>query len=775
MSQGMLEDVLPDSEGWVPIITKAPDGGLRNFRWFEWPKQKIELAQYVQRHAHTDVYFSPMLFTRPPTNNTMNWATKANVTKCAVVTVDGDDMDPADLLIPPTTIVWTSRNHWQGYWRISDWDDEEITKFMLEDLSHGMYDRHKDQGMDSGWQLAVKRRLPFTKNTKAEHGIAYDVNYTSDLSKAVSYADMTAPGMYVPHVPMELKGIGAMPAPNQKQVADILNTVGSTTINELFMDVPIEDWSSKMYQLECRLWEAGVSLEDSFLVVNQAACNKFARDGRSQEALWKQLNMDKARWEAESGFLLPETIVHEDLNLPRVEDATLDGLYWSGATFIHHGEHQLIPTNTFLDVFVKWAQSRSTQSPWEFNVAGAAALLSTTLSRYAKLPMSFGDVPLNLYFMVLGRTTQSRKTTSLTLARSILECMVAQKATPRGMGEDEEENVYWLPENTTPEALIDCLNGLPRQSTILAIDEWQETLKACAKPGSYMSGLLGMLTEAYGGDIPGVMRKSNAVKRQKGVKHYLTFYGTGIFNQTADALTVERIESGFVPRTIVVVDSRTTFTPGADDVKFLKGDEQKRLDTMRSLLAKKLLAAVNHWETKYVARATVSTGFDDPRYNIECDDDAFDRWQKYAYELGVMAANHPTHPKSMFPICDRLALSVLKLAGLLALVELEKTIRMKHILKAISVADTWVKCVEILVNEVNNNGFAKIIRDIESYVSDQPDGQVRYELLLSRFQSKFDDPRKLKQVLEFCQQKGTLRDIITNTVTKERVIRYVRR
>lgn len=773
---GFFEDVLPNATGYVPIISRDPYGRLTTFKWFEWPTQKLDMAAYIGSISDRDVYFSPMLYAKPPSLSSSTWARKANVTNCVVVTADGDDMDIDGLRIKPTTVVQSSKHHWQAYWRFLDEDTAALSNFDYEDLSHGLYDAHADDGMDRGWPLAVKRRVPYTMNTKPEYGVPWQITYETDYQAAVTAAEFAAE--YPPTETVDLSGVGDVPVTEPNDAIEILASVGSPVVNDLFITEPApgDDWSSKMYQLECLLFEAGKNVEEVYAVMADAACNKFVRDSRPELDCWTQVNRDHARWAAETDTVILEdeeaAALSSEIHVPTAADSTIDGRYWDKVQFLTKDEREQIPDNTFVDLFAMWAQGRSAQSPVEFNTAGACALLSTTLARYAKLPLSFGDMPLNLYFQVLGRTTQSRKSTSLRLARSLMRDMLRGQSDSDG--EESQEDEYWLPDDATPEALIDHLNGRPRRSTIYAVDEWQDTLAASNKKGGYLSGLIPFLTKAYDGVIPGVLRKTSATKYQRGVDHYLTFYGTGIFDQAAKALTVEKIESGFVPRTLVVVDGRTGFDPGANDVRFLGEEAERRADGIRRILAAKLLEAIRHWEAQYQERTMVALPYEDVRYPMKCEDDAFARWQQYAYDSTLIAAEHPTNARALFPIMERQSYSVLRVAALLALVERNRTIKMRHVYKAIQLGETWARCAEMLVNEVASSGLARDIREVESYVASH-EGAVTYAQLLTRFQSVFDDPRRLKEVLNFCSQKGTLIDTIVNPKTKERVIRYIQR
>ncbi len=58
-----FQAVLPEVEGWTPIILKGPMGGLTNFRWFELPTPLDKMVAYAEANADLDVYYSRLSFT----------------------------------------------------------------------------------------------------------------------------------------------------------------------------------------------------------------------------------------------------------------------------------------------------------------------------------------------------------------------------------------------------------------------------------------------------------------------------------------------------------------------------------------------------------------------------------------------------------------------------------------------------------------------------------------------------------------------------------------
>lgn len=756
---GFFEDVLPDGQGYVPIITRDEIGRLVKFKWFAWPSEVDLMVDHCLANAHTDVYFSPFLYKRPTSLTNPSWARKENVLQAACAWADGDEMDEQRLRVAPTTFVRTSEHCWQAYWRPTD--AENYGPFDFEALSHGIFDAHADDKMDRGWPLAKKMRVPFTTNTKREK--AYQVTYDTHEDREYTFAEVAAE--YDPVDDFEEVDVpDGMPDLDINVAMEILNRVNDPQANDRFTQPPglTQDWSSALYNLECILFERGCTPEETFVVAHFAECNKFERDGRPVEHLWNQVHRDHARWEH---FQTEGTIDFSSLELdpeaPEFDilDVDMNGCYWSNVSLLRTDDE--VPEDTFIDAFVAWAQSKSSQSPREFNEAGAVALLSTTLARYAYLPLSFGPMNLNLYFMVLGRTTQSRKSTSLGLVRTVLKDLT-----------EGEIDQYLIPEDNTPEALSKYLSGKSAESSLLAIDEFQDKLREAARKGSYTSGLIAFLTLAYDGRIPGVLRKTGDVAVQRSVEHFMTFYSTGILNQSADALTLERIESGFVPRCIIVADGRNEFSPGANDVTFLSQDEEIKSDAYRKAISKSLAKRLKFWNQQYLDRVAYTTPTEDPRIRLRCTEEAYDRWQQFAYDVQYLAASHPTTPAALFPVCERLSFSVLRVSGLIAMAHGEEVIRLSHVVKAISLADTWVRCSEVLVANVINTGFSQDVSKVEKFVASQPQGRTTHQHLLTKFQSEFDSPTRVSEILSFCTKKGTLREAVS--IDKERIISYVK-
>lgn len=776
-----FDAVMPRTEGWTPILTKDPFGNLTQFRWFAWPRQAQDMANYSLAKAGEDVYFSPFVYRRPASQTASNWARKENLLAAAVVWADGDDCPVKDLKVRPTVLVQTSQDHWQAYWRL-DVEGQELSVFDWEALSRSLYLEHKDTGMDSGWHLAKKMRVPGAHNTKDKYGTPYRVSFKlidGDVPTLSEFEEK-----YPRKAAHQESPAKSCPAPCEEEYPfQLLGEINDSLINDLFVTEPEANWSSDMYYLQCLLWEARVSLEDSFYVMRVAACNKFARDHRSDDELWVQMNRDYARWQETVASEVIDSLSDEALaSLIDEQGQTLransQGLFWHDLNFVYDDEE--VRKNTFVDIFTMWAQTRSQQSPRVFNEMGAVMLMASTMAKYAKIPLSFGDLGLNLFMMVLGQTTQSRKTTSLNMAKSLLRTITDQMAPADPADGEAPEKSFMAPEDSTPEALTVWLAERRNECSVFARDEVQDMFGFANEQTSYMRNMVPLLTKVYDGVVPAMLRRTG--ENLPAVPHYLTFYGTGIFNQAAAGLTRSKIESGFVPRCLIAIDDRVDFTPGADDVFLRKGRAAEVDDEARALLLTLMRRAIAYWDAEMAGVAeSKSDGkaakalFDlsDNRVNLDITPEAFVRWQRFAYDITRLAADHPVVSKELFPICERMAFSVLRVSGLLAMLDRTAVVRLDHVIKAASLANSWAANAEALVVEVCNNGLAQDIRAIESWLSTQPDRTAPMSKLLLKFQSRWDSLRKVQEVIQFAQARGTLKEIVTGKRPEDRYLKYV--
>ena len=761
-----FQAVFPDSEGWTPIILKGPMGGLTNFRWFELPTQLDKMVAYAQSNADLDVYYSPFLYTKPPALSNTRHASKDNVIHASCVWADGDDCPIDKLKIKPSITVQTSEKHWQGYWLLTD--AEDLSNDMCEALSRGLYEAHKNDGMDRGWPLSKKLRVPFTHNCKKAK--------TWHITLEVNDEAITAAEFAAEYPPVERVGSEEEDFPTDiPSMFEVLGRVNRSYITDLATDdvfTTEEDRSSKMYHLQCALWEEGFSIVEAFAVVRGTAFNKFEQDGRGDSYLWKQINRDYARWKSEHNGptekdLEATTRIGSSYLLSEARELTLQDV-----DFLHEGEKE--PMGLFVDQFAEWASTKSAMAPRQFHYAGALAILSSMFAKYAFLPINVQKMSLNLYFLVLGRTTQSRKSTSLRLAEGLMRDVAV------GIGKGPD--AFIAPEDSTGEALSAYLRTKPKESGLFAIDEVQDFFAHAAQKGSYMASMMPFLTKSYDGYIPSVARKDKGgkVAYQTATPYYMTFYGTGILDQAAKHLTTEKVESGFTPRCLVVVDDRDKFITSSRDVwlEEVSGSTGEIKNSQRDFMLSNLVRAVAKFDAGFSARQAARLPNEEVRIPVEFKPGVFERWIDFSEEAKVLAEQHMLNSRELFPGTERMTFSVLRIAALLAMYLGPNSagsvvVTMREMLKAISLASTWLSSNEVFIHHVKNSNFSSKVDKLINFVARTDNGLMPLPKLMLKFQSEISGMRELKEIITYAQARGVIQEVIKGKSNKDRFIKYI--
>jgi len=154
------------------------------------------------------------------------------------------------------------------------------------------------------------------------------------------------------------------------------------------------------------------------------------------------------------------------------------------------------PPGHFVADYIAYAAQR-TDAAHEYHEAAALALLAlATPGIRARLAPYPHGLPTNLYLLLIGDSTRSRKSTAISLATDI-----ADAAIPRARVADA----------FSPEAFVEQLASRPRDSTLWAPDEFGELLIKL-RNAKYMAGLSGLLLTIYSGASYEVRRHSKRVK-----------------------------------------------------------------------------------------------------------------------------------------------------------------------------------------------------------------------------------------------------------------------
>ena len=752
--QQFFERILPDDEGWAPIMSLGPGGGLSRCQWYHWPTEAEKMCEVVEKMSDKDVYWSPMLFHKPSTLSSARHATKSNVKCVASVYADLDGLHPDDLFLEPTVLVKSSPEHYHAYWRLSDYAD--LNNLDVEQLNRGVYQTHADTGVDRGWPLAKKLRVPGTMNTKPKYGLPTPVSVEFNDRKSYSVREFTA--AYSPASTPKVDLILEMPEIDQGGALKVLYDLQDSRIMALYADDPLpsDDWSALMYSLECSLFEAGVELADVFTVVQDAGCNKFKRDGRPDSDLWIQLQRDKARWEDDretqadlADAIAIEAVNGESIRIPRLQDER-NGLFWSDVHLINN-KYDDVPQNTVVDSLAQYMNDMSSRTSKQFNYAAAMSIISAVLGSDIRVRTSFGVLSCNLYTLLLGRTTRDKKSTTASYVKHFL----------RRVGAEFKLDLIG-PEDHTPEALAQFCGDKPGESLLVILDEVQDLFARAMRSGSYMDGEIGFLTKAYDGYIPSIARKQKEQKYRKETPFSLSILCMGILDQAAGNLKVEKIASGFIPRCLPVLPEPTDFDPARtmNDFTILSSADNETLqrqDNAFNLNLQLLIRAKHYWHQEREALEPFTVEGEDARALIAFDAKALDRICDAGNKCAVLADQHLLYSEYLVPCVERLGLSMLRMAALIAAAEQQTVVRLRHAVKAIQLAEIHLKAFEVFVACAADSDISKDVAQIEAFLAAQPNKTATKNAVLGHLLRKIDSTRRADEIIDAGARMGRIR------------------
>lgn len=337
---------------------------------------------------------------------------------------------------------------------------------------------------------------------------------------------------------------------------------------------------------------------------------------------------------------------------------------------------------TFVDDYSEWAAT-TTDAPIQYHRATGVTILSTIMTPYISLPTSFGTFVPNIWMMVLAGTTMTRKSTSLDIARKIL---------------DDVTDDYMLAEDGSPEGLLTELGFRDGKVSVFHRDEVTGFM-ASISGRDYMSGLLESFTRLYDGQPQTRLLRRERIEIKK---PYLIFMAGGIKTRMEELVGMEHIRSGFLPRFIFVSGSTTRdevrpIGPPTDDE--LQDDEESPRNKIIDQLWR-----INEYYTRpddsqptnnviKIAGITKASAPAGPKHIrlrgspefwarlVDLNDDAM--------EMGERSSA----PELYTPMYQRLSNSILKVSMLLAGAEFKGTIELYHLQKAIALAQEWVETV----------------------------------------------------------------------------------
>lgn len=702
-----LQSIFGEAEGYLFISSKSDETSseIDLHKPFKYPDELARLQSFVSVREDEDLFFSPMLYSVPRRK-------AQSISVQPVVYADTDMFDPDDFPLAPTYNIDTSPGRTASLWLL----DDTYTPEEVQNASRALAQAHASKvdgeqaGVDpSGWMPTKLLRLPNSTNRKylvAKYADTYKEpftvgvrNFSGEVYSLEDFNTAYDPANLPVREPSPMSSELPTDLPEPKDV--LRRITASPHLSELYSTKPrgTQDWSDTLYRFVCELFRAGFSPEEVLVGAWYAECNKYKRDGRPMEDLW-QYDVRKAQADPNNRPMSKSE--REAASIERPKD---EGLSKALELALLTEEERGMLTRTFIDDYIEWAVTK-TDAPAAYHIAGAFTAMSLVLGEYGVGYPQFGELRLGLFFVVMGETTDTRKTT----ARNMMKRLI------RGCQYGEHD--YILTSDTTPESLLDKLAERPFQSSLYDRDEAQQLVADIKGGKGYMKGFFETLNELYDGWAHGRLRKDKATEdTQVNFSQYLM----GIRSQLQENLELSDFVSGWGPRNIFVRGESPPRTRENSRLKQGVPGTGSVQDAQMFTLASQLTGARDHWSnTPGVSRETP--------YAMLFEDDAWIKQTDLEFDLKEYFQDHPRF-SVLKPSLDRLSINVMKVSILFAMMAKRDRVSLVDVLNARYYAAQWVEDLVIVVEGVNETMYRRDLDGLEKFIIEN-DGFVTYATAL---------------------------------------------
>ena len=717
------EAIYGDSTGWVAVVTRSeysqdPDSE----KWLELPRQFDYMVKYSELRAVEDVYCSTAVFSD-------KMRTKADTgAKSRVVYADADTCDPENFRLPPSIVVQTSEGRWHCWWVL----DEEVSAAQASEASHRIAIAHEAQGCDkSGWIVSKILRVPGTTNSNHETPEPVTAYYSGQVYTLDTINDVYRDIDLTPRVTLT----GERPEPvSQARLNELEQELETAGLSSLYLEKPHEgqSWSERLFKLELELFRMGMNPQEVFSVAKESSCNKYNPEYAGQHTqtgvsiprrndpdgvLWADVQKAYAEYEATKDIPTEEVI--------RKVAAK--------AEFLSIDERRLLKERPcFVDEYVAWVATR-TDSAETYQRTLSFLLLSSIFGNRGFISTPWGGTNLNIWALILGDSTHTRKTTAVKLYLKVLHAYEGITASMIDIGDD-----------VTTEALLKTLGTRDGQVSVLHTDEVSGFFKEnMAK--NYRVGTLETFTALYDGEVPVVLRATKDSGNKNRARTVFNFVGIGIREHVAHILTKEHFESGFLARALWSVADPPAWSVQDEHLPLLDNTEDDEIEYNRD-------EQVDLFASDLAVRASLWSDTQPSKFRF--DKSAKTRINKWT-EDGARYLIDSDSDKVLRTAYDRLKWSVTKAATLLAMYDQSKTVTMTHTLHALAQAELWFNDMIRMSAEVSSSDFERRCDDVEQFIS-SGESRMRIE---SSVRKKFArlKPAECDEVIKALMLQGRIR------------------
>lgn len=603
-----------NNEGYVCICSSDPRAPKSRFRqeFFEWPTDSLRMENYILKLENTlNVYFCPQLLSKPE-------RVKLNCLPTNILWADLDTANPDEKQPEPQIVIESSPNRFQALWRLSIKIDPIMAEGYAKRIAYAW-------GADkSGWDLTQLLRVPYTRNQK------YDTRPEIQLLRSLTTE--CAPLLFeaLPQVTDNGKVVDTlwedMPTneelPNADQVVyKFAAQLRGTSFSAIYTQEPgtDDDWSKTLWRMIHICFEAGMNPPEIFSIAKDAPCNKYKRDDRPDSHLWRDIlkaATGATRLAVITGNFRP--LVMPDLVDPDSEPPI---------------------TDSFVDRYTKWAVEATDAVP-QFHELSAFIALSAIVANSIRLGTSYGPMVPNLWGMILGDSTLTRKTTAM---RMIVDMLLTI---------DPE---IILATDGSAEGLLTGLTERNNKTSLFYKDELSGFFDSINRR-DYLAGMPETLTHLY--DVPPVYTRRLRRETIHIESPIFVFFGGGVRDRVHEALTEEYVLSGFLPRFLIVsgdadLNKLRRTGPATEIGVERKASLVAELANLYELYAGNVITKIGGQAVAMPARITA-----------HMTDGA---WSLYGdiEDLLVKSASESSIPQLALPTFERMSRSLLKMATII--------------------------------------------------------------------------------------------------------------
>ena len=708
-----------EATGWAALIT---DLGTEHpaHRWVEWPREAKFIRRYVELRKNEDVYFTTTLYDGEERR------TAEHATFGQVVYADADTCHPSKFRLPPSAVVETSPGKYHAYWRM----DKVMPAATLAELSRLIATAHRDDGCDAGWIMTKILRVPGTTNTKNPEN-QYKIGPAAENNRVYTEAEIREAYKDIVLTAQNVIDVGAEPE-DLPDIWEVSERIPESCWN-LFAEEPPEDtpWHQRLWRLESDLFREGFSREEVYVVAKHAKCNKWARDNRP-EMLWPEVV--KCSLEYDTTGAVPEEISSA------MADKQTRKRKHERYTFLSEEERNAVKDNPcFIDRYADWCMSRSPDSARKYHETMGYMLLSSVYGPWGYIAPRYGKQNLTLWALILGPTTNTRKSASLHRFQEVLRSW-----------EKRIQDVIDIGGDFTTEGLNTLLGERADKVTFAHRDEIDGFLEEMTQK-SYMAGTKQAMTAMYDGRLSPKWRaadkKAAAEAKPEHKEVIFNFLGVGIPEALASKLNIKDIQSGFLPRFLFCIGDPQPWNPDAERVQQAEDPSmfsRSKQDPTVATFMNEFMLGRSKWGGS--------------RENfIMLSDEAADRLTQWSIDAAKL-----TRELGMFDVLnpgrERMRYSMWRAAALLSMHKGEETVSELTMLHVIKQAEDWFSDLIRMTSMVSDSEFTSVADEIEEFIA-----------------MGDDDRRNMTEVYRKFGRKSVVDEYVDNLVAQGRVRKTIDR